>query len=139
MQTSARNGRGRVTRVHLNTDRKRTLCVSIVCALDGARFVAVAASEQQCLAQVASYVAKQARGQLRAPSARRVLEHLAAGDAAAAVAEYFCYVGERWEVEWLVTTSLNPNPLSTTWSSLVPLPKRRDGRDTDMEHRRKFG
>lgn len=136
MHTSARSGRGRATRVHHTTDRERTLCVSIVCAIDGARFAVVAASEQQCLAQVASYVAKQARGQLRAPTVRRVLEHLAAGDAATAVAEYFSHAGERWEAEWLVTTSLNPDPLSTTWSGAVPLPKRLGGRDTDVEHRR---
>jgi hypothetical protein len=36
------------------------LHVSIVCAIDGARFAAVAASEQECLAQVVSYIAAQA-------------------------------------------------------------------------------
>ena len=128
MHTSARNGRGRATRVHVATDRERSLSVSIVCAINGARFAAVA-----------SYVAKHARGQPRAPTARRVLEHLAASDAAAAVAEYFCHAGERWEAEWLVTTSLNPDPLSTVWSGAVPLPKRLGGCATAVEHRRKFG
>jgi len=133
---SSRNGRGGGSRVYLTTDQERTVYVSIVCAIDGARFAAVAASKEQCLAQVASYVAKQARGQLRAPTVDRVLEHLAAGDAATAVAEYFSHTGERWEAEWLVTTSLNPDPFSTTWSGAVPLPKRLAGPDTEVEHRR---
>ncbi len=37
---------------NLTTDQERWLCVSIVCAIDGARFAAVAASEQQCLRHV---------------------------------------------------------------------------------------
>jgi hypothetical protein len=89
LHTSARNDRGGAARVHLTTDRQRTLCVSIVCAIDGARFAAVAASEEQCLTQIALYVAEHARGQLCAPTARRVLEHLAAGDAATAVRSTF--------------------------------------------------
>ena len=100
------------------------LYVSIVCAVDGARFAAVGASEQACLVQVASYVAEQASGQLSPASARRVNEYLAAGDKATAVAEYFRHAGERWEAEWLVTTSLIQDSASTTWSGTVPLPKR---------------
>jgi hypothetical protein len=100
------------------------LYVSIVCAVDGARFAAVGASEQACLVQVASYVAEQACGQLSPASARRVNEYLAAGDKTTAVTEYFRHAGERWEAEWLVTTSLIPDSVSTTWSGTVPLPKR---------------
>ena len=100
-----------------------TLYVSIVCAIDGARFATVAASEQECLSQVASYVADQAARQLRPPSASRVYEFLAAGDAMAAVAEYFRRTGERWDREWLVTTSLNLDPRSASWSGTIPLPK----------------
>lgn len=99
-----------------------SLYVSIVCAIDGARFVAVGSSEQECLARVASYVAEQAVGQLTPPSACRVSELLAAGDAGAAVSEYFRHAGERWETEWLVTTSLHPDSRSTAWSGDVPLP-----------------
>ena len=99
-----------------------SLYVSIVCAVDGARFAAVASSEQECLAQVALYIAEQAVGQLNATSACRVRNLLAAGDAAAAVAEYFRHTGERWETEWLVTTALRPNSGSTAWSGDVPLP-----------------
>lgn len=102
-----------------------SLYISIVCAVDGARFAAVGASEQACLAQVASYVAEQASGQLSSSSARRVHEHLATGDKATAVVEYFRHAGERWEAEWLVTASLIQDSLSTTtWSGTVPLPKR---------------
>lgn len=100
------------------------LYVSIVCAVDGARFAAVGASEQACLVQVASYVAEQASGQLFPASARRVNEYLAAGDKATAVAEYFRHAGERWEPEWLVTTSLIRDSFSTAWAGTVPLPKR---------------
>ena len=99
------------------------LYVSIVCAIDGARFATVAASEQECLSQIASYVADQAVRQLRPPSASRVYEFLAAGDATAAVGEYFRHTGERWDREWLVTTSLNLDPRSTAWSGTIPLPK----------------
>ena len=99
-----------------------TLYVSIVCAIDGARFASVGTSRQECLAQVASYVAEQAERQLRPPWASRVHELLAAGDAATAVAEYFRHTGERWDREWLVTTLLTPDPRSTAWSGAIPLP-----------------
>ena len=99
------------------------LHVSIVCAIDGARFAAVAASEQECLAQVVSYVAEQAGQQLWPSSALRVRELLSAGDAAAAVTEYFHRTGERWDREWLVTTSISPDLCSTAWSGTIPLPK----------------
>jgi hypothetical protein len=95
--------------------------VSIVCAADGARFATVAASEQECLAQVASYVAEQAARQLWPPSGQRVRDLLAAGDTGAAVAEYFRHAGERWDREWLVTASLAPDPASTAWSGPIPL------------------
>ena len=99
------------------------LYVSIVCAADGARFATVAASEQECLALVASYVAEQAARQLWPPSVLRVQDLLESGDAAAAVAEYFRHAGERWDREWLVTTSLRPDPRSTAWSGPIPLPE----------------
>lgn len=99
------------------------LYVSIVCAADGARFATVAASEQECLAQVASYVAEQAARQLWPPSVLRVQDLLATGNAAGAVAEYFRHAGERWDREWLVTTSLHPDPRTTAWSGSVPLPQ----------------
>ena len=99
-----------------------SLYVSIVCAIDGARFVAIAASEKECLAQVVSYVAEQASRQLWPPSALRVRELLVAGDVATAVTEYFRHTGERWDREWLVTTSLNPDLHSTAWSGTIPLP-----------------
>jgi hypothetical protein len=105
-------------------EESASLYVSIVCAVDGARFAAVGASEQDCVVQVASYVAEQASGQLSPASARRVNEYLAAGDKATAVAEYFRHAGERWEAEWLVTTPLIQDSLSTAWSGNVPLPKR---------------
>ena len=99
------------------------LYVSIVCATDGARFASVAASEHECLARVASYVAEQATLQLWPPSALRVHALLAAGDTAAAVAEYFRQEGQRWDREWLVTAPLDPDPSSTAWSSTIPLPE----------------
>lgn len=100
-----------------------TLCVSIVCAIDGARFAAVAATKEECLTQVAAYVADQAGRQLHPSSALRVQDLLAAGDAAAAVLEYFRHSGEQWDREWLVTTSLHANSRSSVWSGAIPLPK----------------
>lgn len=99
------------------------LYISIVCSTDGARFASVAASEQDCLTQIASYVAEQAAPQLWPPSAQHVHELLAAGDTAAAVAEYFRHTGERWEREWLVRASLDADPHSTAWSGAIPLPE----------------
>lgn len=99
------------------------LYMSIVCAIDGARFATVAASPEECLSQVATYVAEQAGRQLRPPSALRVHDLLSVGDAAAAVLEYFRHSGERWDREWLVTASLSANSRSTAWSGAVPLPK----------------
>ena len=99
------------------------LYVSIVCSTDGARFATVAASEEACLAQIASYIAEQTARELWPPSVQRVHQLLAAGDTSAAVAEYFRHTGERWDREWLVTTSLDPNLGSTAWSGTIPLPE----------------
>jgi hypothetical protein len=101
-----------------------SFCIAIVSGVDGARFAAVAASEQECLVQIGSYVAEQARAQLWPPSADRVHELLEAGEVAAAVAEYFRHAGERWDAEWLVTTPLSPHPRSRAWSGPVPIPAR---------------
>ena len=117
MSTPRSDDRGRAR------SRDELLYVYIVCAVDGARFAAVAASEPECVAQVASYVAEQAAGQLHPPSACRVRELLADGDTNAAVAEYFRHTGERWEAEWLVTASLHQDSGSTAWSGSVPLPE----------------
>lgn len=99
------------------------LYVSIVCSTDGARFATVAATEEACLAQIASYVAEQTGRELRPPSVQRVHELLAAGETSAAVAEYFRHTGERWDREWLVTTSLDPDPGTAAWSGTIPLPE----------------
>jgi len=104
-------------------DARAPLYVAIVCTVDGARFTAAAASEPQCLARVAAYVAEQAAEQLWPPSADRIHELLAAGDMPAAIAEYFHRSGERWDTEWLVTTCLRADPHSAAWSGTVPLPK----------------
>lgn len=112
------------------------LYVSIVAAMDGARFAAVATEEQQCVTQVAAYVAEQAPLQLWPRSARRVQELLAAGNAAAAVTEYFRCVGERWDREWLATTCLRPDSHTGVWSGPVPLPgPDRLGAQERFEHR----
>lgn len=97
--------------------------VAIVCAIDGARFAAIAVSEPQCLAQVAAYVAEQASEQLWPPSAGRIHALFAAGDVFGAIAEYFRRSGERWDAEWLVTTQLRADPRSAVWSGTVPFPK----------------
>lgn len=98
-----------------------TVFVSVVWAIDGPRFVAVAATEQDCLARIARYVAEQAHWQLRPPSADRVATLLAAGDQAGAVAEYFRHVGDRWDAEWLTTARLGLDPASGVWSGDLPL------------------
>ena len=101
------------------------LYVAIVCSSDsdGAHFASVAASEPDCLAQVASYVGEQVTAQLWPPVAQHVHELLAAGNTAAAVAEYFRHTDERWEREWLVCASLDADPRSTAWSGANPLPE----------------
>ena len=104
-------------------DARAPLYVAIVCTVDGARFAAAAASESQCLARVAAYVAQQATEQLWPPSADRIHELLTAGDMPAAIAEYFHRSGERWDTEWLVTTCLRADPHSAAWSGMVPLPR----------------
>lgn len=98
------------------------LHISVVAAIDGVRFAAVGVSEEQCVAQMAVYVAEQAALQLWPRSAQRVQELLRAGDTAGAVAEYFCRSGERWDREWLVTTLLDPDSRGGAWSGPVPLP-----------------
>lgn len=104
-------------------EARASLHVAIVCAIDGARFAAIAVSEPQCLAQVAAYVAEQASEQLWPPSAARIHELFAAGDVTGAIAEYFRRSGERWDAEWLVTTCLRADPRSAIWSGTVPFPK----------------
>jgi hypothetical protein len=95
--------------------------VSVVWADDGPRFAAVAASEEECLAQIAQYVACQAQWQLWPPSARRVVTLLAAGDRAGAITEYFSHAGERWDAERLTTAKLASSPASNAWSGVLPL------------------
>jgi hypothetical protein len=125
MQALSGNARARAAGARRAAKQAATsFCIAIVSGVDGARFAAVAASERECLSQIASYVAEQARLQLWPPSAGRVRRLLEAGEVAAAVAEYFRHAGERWDAEWLVTTSLNPHPRSHAWSGPVPVPER---------------
>ena len=72
---------GRVTRGHENA----MVFVAVIWAIDGPRFAAVASTEEDCLAQIARYVAEQAQHQLWPPSADRVAALLATGDQAGAV------------------------------------------------------
>jgi len=99
-----------------------TLYVSIVWAVDGPRFAAVAPTEEGCLAQIARYVADQAQWQLWPPSARRVATLLGEGDHAGAISEYFVHAGERWDAEFLTTARLASSPTSGAWSGALPLP-----------------
>jgi hypothetical protein len=99
-----------------------SLHVAVVCAIDGARFAVVAASESACLAQIAAYAVEQASVQLWPRSAGRIRELCATGDAIAAIAEYFCRSGERWDSEWLHVTRLRAHPRSDVWSGAVPVP-----------------
>jgi hypothetical protein len=100
-----------------------SLHVAIVCAIDGARFAAIALSEPECMARVAAYVAEQASEQLWPPSAGRIHELFAAGDLTGAIGEYFRCSGERWDAEWLVTTSLRADLRSPAWSGTIPVPQ----------------
>jgi len=115
------DGRAGAAAGGLVLDLRAPLHVAIVCAIDGARFTAVAADESQCLAQVATYVTEQASAQLWPPSAGRIHELLAAGDTNGAIDEYFRRSGERWDAEWLVTARLRADPRSAAWSGTVPL------------------
>jgi hypothetical protein len=98
-----------------------TTFVSIVWAVDGPRFAAVGATEEDCLAQIARYVADQAQWQLWPPSACRVATLLAEGDHAGAITEYFLHAGERWDAERLTTARLAWSPTSGAWSGELPL------------------
>ncbi len=95
--------------------------VSVIWAIDGPRFAAVASTEEDCLAQIARYVAEQAQKQLWPSSANRVAALLTTGDQAGAVKEYFRHVGERWDPEWLATARLGLDPMSGAWSGGLPL------------------
>ncbi len=122
MQGLSGNPRARAAGARRAAKRtEASFCIAIVSGVDGARFAAVAASEQECLSQIASYVAEQARAQLWPPSAGRVPDLLEAGELAAAVAEYFRHAGERWDAEWLVTTPLRPD-LRNSHASTVMSP-----------------
>ena len=109
--------------------------VSIVWAVDGPRFATVGATEEDCLAQIARYVAGQAQWQLWPPSARRVATLLAEGDHAGAITEYFVHAGERWDAEWLTTARLASSRTSGAWSGVLPLPRVRPPADP-RRHRR---
>jgi len=98
--------------------------VSVIWAIDGPRFAAVASAEEDCLAQIARYVAEQAQKQLWPSSAGRVAALLAKCDQAGAVTEYFRHVGERWDLEWLATARLGLDPVSGAWSGGLPLSNR---------------
>jgi len=108
-----------------------TVFVSVVWAMDGPRFVAVATTEEAGLTQIAGYVAEQAQWQLWAPAVRRVHALLDIGDRVGAVTEYFRHVGERWEAEWLTTARLGLDAASGVWSGSLPLSVRPTGRATE--------
>jgi hypothetical protein len=70
MQALSGNARARAAGARRAAKHAETsFCIAIVSGVDGARFAAVAASERECLSQIASYVAEQARLQLWPPSA----------------------------------------------------------------------
>ena len=98
-----------------------TVFVSVVWAIDGPRFVAVARTEEDGLTQIARYIAEQAQWQLWPLAVRRVTALLESGDPAGAVTEYFRHVGERWEAEWLTTARLGQDAASGVWSGSLPL------------------
>jgi hypothetical protein len=89
--------------------------VSVIWAIAGPRFAAVASTEEDCLAQIAQYVAEQAQRQLWPPAVGRVAALLATGDQAGAITEYFRHVGERWDPEWIATARLALDPVSGAW------------------------
>ena len=101
--------------------KEETIFVSVVWAIDGPRFVAVARTEDDGLTQIARYVAEQARWQLWPSAARRVTALLEDGNHARAVSEYFRHVGEKWEAEWLTTARLGLDVASGVWSGSLPL------------------
>ena len=101
--------------------KEEAIFVSVVWAIDGPRFVAVARTEEDGLTQIARYIAEQAQWQLWPLAVRRVTALLESGDPAGAVTEYFRHVGERWEAEWLTTARLGLDVASGVWSGSLPL------------------
>ena len=106
---------------HCARGKEETIFVSVVWAIDGPRFVAVARTEEDGLTQIAGYIAEQAQWQLWPLAVRRVTALLESGDPAGAVTEYFRHVGDRWEAEWLTTARLGLDVASGVWSGSLPL------------------
>lgn len=86
--------------------QRRTLVIATVHAADGVQFAAVADCREGLVHRVAQHVRRNFATQLWPADAERVRVHLDEGALEAAVTLYFERVGERWDEEWLVTTSV---------------------------------
>jgi len=82
--------------------------VAVVSTLDTVRFSAAAVTRHLLVEQVADYVRRNSHEQLWPAHATEVDRLLDSGLLEPAIERYFTLVGERWDAEWLVTTSCVP-------------------------------
>jgi hypothetical protein len=84
------------------------LFVAVVSTFDTVRFSAAAVTRHELVEQIAGYVRDNSHEQLWPAHAAEVCALLDAGLLEPAIERYFTLVGERWDDEWLVTTTCVP-------------------------------
>ena len=105
-ERGARSGR-------VSSDRGRgELLVAVVHTPDRVRLVAVSSDREELVRELADYVRRRGPNELWPDDAARLGALLDGGDAEAAIAHYFATVGQRWDAEWLVITSVGGRPLA---------------------------
>ena len=82
--------------------------VAVVCTRDAVRFATAATSRRELVERVADYVRTHAPEQLWPAQASEVARLLDDNLLEPAIESYFSLVGERWDDEWLVTTTCAP-------------------------------
>lgn len=82
--------------------------VAVVSTFDAVRFSAAAMTRHELVERIAEYVRGNAHEQLWPAHAAEVSALLDAGLLEPAIDRYFTLVGERWDDEWLVTTTCVP-------------------------------
>ena len=92
---------------------RNALFVAVVHTPETVELIAVSARQDALLDRLAQYVSSRAAHTLWASDAAQVQSLLASNQRQAAVDHYFAAVGNRWDAEWLVTTSAEPSELAT--------------------------
>lgn len=87
---------------------KSAIFVAVVSTFDAVRFSAAAMTRHDLVEQIAEYVRRNAHEQLWPAHAAEVCVLIDTGLLEPAIERYFALVGERWDDEWLVTTTCVP-------------------------------